>query len=177
MNIDPGITSSYEYIHYTGRNIDALDLNRAYDQHAEKLSFNAPNGLWLSVAGIHDWEQYCRKYNKRLDALQYEFQVLLKPQAKIIILNNKITLESFIREYGRGREKYFDVSVQWEKIINNYQGIALPRIFPSLMNMFSWHKTWCCTSACIWDLQAVKKAERLGDYKTAYKDFVALPNI
>ncbi|MDR2575445.1 MAG: hypothetical protein LBC52_03280 [Treponema sp.] len=163
MNLDPNLPTSYEYIHYTSRNIDTLDLNRVYAQYTRKLAFNTPNGLWLSVAGIHDWEQYCRKYQNRLDALQYEFQILLKPQAKILILNNKIAFEGFLKEYGHCKEKYFDISIRWEKIINNYQGIALPHVFPKLMNMFSWYKTWCCTSACIWDLQAVKKVERLGE--------------
>jgi hypothetical protein len=162
MNFDPNLPSSYEYIHYTGRNIDTIDLKRAYAQYTEKLSFNAPNGLWLSVVGIHDWEQYCRKNNNRLDALQYEFQILLNPQAKILILNSIIAFEGFIKEYGHCKEKSFDVSIRWEKVINNYQGISLPHIIPSLMNILSWHKTWCCTSACIWDLKAVKKVERLG---------------
>jgi len=161
MNFDPNLPISYEYIHYTGRNMDTLDLNRVYAQYAGKLAFNAPNGLWLSVAGKHDWEQYCRKYKNRLDALQYEFQITLKPRAKILILNNKTALENFLKEYGRCKEKYYDVTIRWESIINNYQGIALPHVFPKLMNMFSWHKTWCCASACIWDLQAVKKVEKL----------------
>ena len=162
MNFDQNLPASYEYIHYTGRNIDTLDLDRAYAQYAEELAFNKPNGLWLSVTGIHDWEQYCRKNNSRLDALQCEFQILLKPQARILILHNNNAFESFIKEYGRFKKKYFDISIQWEEIINKYQGIALPHIIPQLMNMFSWHKTWCCTSACIWDLQAVTKVEKLG---------------
>ena len=160
MNFDPILPTSYEYIHYTGGNIDTLDLNHAYAQNADKLAFNTPNGLWLSVAGIHDWERYCRKNNFRLDALQYEFQISLKPQARILILHNNTSFEGFIKEYGRYGENYFNLSIRWEEIINNYQGIALPRIFPQLMNMFWWYKTWCCTSACIWDLQAVKKVEK-----------------
>jgi hypothetical protein len=163
MNIDLTLPSSYEYIHYTSGNTDTLDLNRVYTQNSRKLAFNTPNGLWLSVSGIHDWEQYCRKNNNRFDSLKCEFQILLKPQAKILILHNQIVFEGFIKEYGRYKENYFDISIQWEEIINNYQGIALPHIFPQLMNMFSWYKTWCCTSACIWDLQAVIKVDKLID--------------
>jgi hypothetical protein len=160
MNIDPASPSSYEYVHYTGGNVDKLDLNRAYDQHAEKLAFHSPNGLWLSVTGIHDWERYCRKNNCRLDALRYEFQILVKPRARIIVLHNKNAFESFIGEYGRRKDNYFDISIRWKEIIRNYQGIALPRVFPKLTYMFSWHKTWCCTSACIWDLQAIERVEK-----------------
>jgi hypothetical protein len=160
MNFDPKLPTSYEYIHYTGGNIEQIDLNRAYSQYTGKLAFNSPNGLWLSIAGIHDWERYCLENNCRLDALKSEFQILLKPQARILILHDKTAFEGFIKEYGRCKEKYFDLSIKWEKIISNYQGIAMPRVFPALMNMFSWYKTWCCTSACIWDLQAVEKVEK-----------------
>jgi hypothetical protein len=160
MDIDPASPSLYEYIHYTGGNIDKLDLNRAYAQYTEKLAFHTPNGLWLSVTGIHDWERYCRKNNCRLDTLQYEFQILLKPQARILMLHNKTAFENFIKEYGRYKENFFDLSIRWEEIINNYQGIALLHVFPKLMSMFSWYKTWCCTSACIWDLQAVERVEK-----------------
>ena len=160
MNINPALPSSYEYIHYTGGNIDKLDLNRSYAQYTEKLAFHTPNGLWLSVTGIHDWERYCRKNNCRLDALQYEFQILLKPRARILMLHNKTAFESFIKEYGRYKENYFDLSIRWKEIINNYQGIAMLHVFPELTNMFRWYKTWCCTSACIWDLQAIERVEK-----------------
>jgi len=162
MIFDPTLPISYEYIHYSGSNIEALDLNRAYAQYTGRLAFNTPNGLWVSVEGIHDWEQYCRKNDYRFDTLRYEFQVLLKPQARILILHNNSAFEGFVKEYGRYRENYYDLSIRWEEIISNYQGIALPRVFPQLMNMFHWYKTWCCTSACIWDLQAVERVERLG---------------
>jgi hypothetical protein len=160
MNIDPALPSSYEYIHYTGENMDTLDLKRAYEQYTEKLAFHTPNGLWLSVTGVHDWEQHCRKNNCRPDALQYEFQVLLKPRANILMLHNNAVFEGLIKEYGQKKENCFDFSIRWNEIISNYQGIALPHVFPQLLNMFSWHKTWCCTSACIWDLQAVDRVEK-----------------
>ena len=159
MIFDPTLPTSYEYIHYSGSNIEALELNRIYNQYTDKLAFNTPNGLWVSVAGIHDWERYCRKNNYRLHALQYEFQVLLKPQARILILHNNSAYERFIKEYGHYKEKYFDLSIRWNEIISNYQGIALPRVFPKLMNMFSWYKTWGCTSACIWDLRVVERVD------------------
>jgi len=154
------LSASYEYIHYTGRNMDALDLNRSYTQSAEKWAIHAPKGLWLSISGIHDWEQYCINNNRHLDTLKTEFQILLKPQARILMLHNMDAFEDFIKKYGYYRENKADLSIRWEEIISNFQGIALPHVFPKLKNMIIWNKTWCCTSACIWDLQAVKKAEK-----------------
>ena len=118
MIFNPVLPTSYEFIHYTSGNSDTLDLNRAYAQYTGRLAFNTPNGLWVSVTGIHDWEQYCRKNNYRLETLKYEFQVLLKSQARILILHNNSAFEGFIKEYGNYKENYFDISIRWDEIIS-----------------------------------------------------------
>jgi len=164
MNFDPSLPTSYEYIHYTSENIDTLDLSRAYTQTAEKLASHTPSGLWLSIAGINDWETYCLRNNHNLKSLKYEFQVKPKPQAKILILYNDDAFEDFEKKYGYyGENDAF--SVHWDEIIKDYQGLALPHVFPQLNRKGPWYDTWCCTSACIWDLQAVEKIERLGALK------------
>jgi len=166
MNFDPSLPTSYEYIHYTGENIDTLDLNRAYIQTAEKLAFHTPNGLWLSITGINDWENYCLKNNYNLMNLKYEFQVRLKPQAKILILYNKAVFEDSEKKYGYYKENYpFTFSIRWEEIIKDFQGLALPTVIPKQYNRGLWHDTWRCTCACIWDLQAVDKIDSLGIMK------------
>jgi len=153
MNFDPSLPTSYEYIHYTGEEIDTLDLSRAYTQTAEKLAFHAPNGLWLSITGINDWETYCLKNNYNLANLKNEFQVKLKPHAQMLILYDDSAFEDFEEKYGYYGEDN-TLSVHWDEIIKDYQGFALPHVFPQLNN------TWRCTSACIWDLQAVEKIEK-----------------
>ncbi|MDR2717279.1 MAG: hypothetical protein LBB89_04350 [Treponema sp.] len=169
MNSNPAFPSSYEYIHYTAADIETLDLNRTYLQTAENLLFHTPNGLWLSICGINDWEIYSLNNNDNLDNLKYEFQVKLKPHAQILMLYNNVVFEDFEKTYAyypKGIEMHdeeytLDLSIKWQDIINDYQGIALPNIIPKLYNMGLWFDTWCCTSACIWDLQAVEKVEKL----------------
>ena len=151
MDFDPSSPTSYEYIHYTGENIGALDLNRVYTQTAESLALHRPSGLWLSITGINDWEKYCLKNHYNLMNLKYEFQVKLKPRANILTLHNSAAFEHFKKKYG----------YCWEEIIKDYQGLALPVVFPQSNNTDLWHDTWRCTSACIWDLQAVEKAVKL----------------
>ena len=160
MNFDPSLPTSYEYIHYTGEEIDTLDLSRAYTQTAEKLASHTPSGLWLSIAGINDWETYCLENGYNLANLKNEFQIKLKPQAKILILCNNAAFEDFEKKYGYYAENH-TLSIRWDEIIKNHQGLALPNIFPQLFTKSPWCDTWCCTSACIWDLQAVEKAEKL----------------
>ena len=164
MNFNPSLPVSYEYIHYTGGTIDTLDLNRTYPQTAEKLAIHTPNGLWLSIAGINDWERYCLKNNYNLINLKYEFQVNLKPAAEILILHNTAALEDFAKKYGyySGQDSP-ELSIRWNEIIEDYQGIALPHVFPKMFDMGIWYKIWCYTAACIWDLQAVEKVEKLGN--------------
>jgi hypothetical protein len=167
---DPTIPMSYEYIHYTAESIDTLDLSRTYTQTAENLVLHKPNGLWLSIAGINDWEKYCLENNENLVKLKYEFQICLKPHANLLILHNEAAFEDFEKKYAyypegiaeHGENYIPDLSIKWEQIINDYQGIALPVILPKLYNMGLLFDTWCCTSACIWDLQAVAKVEKLG---------------
>jgi len=162
MNFDPSLPTSYEYIHYTGENIAALDLTRTYTQTAEKLALHTPNGLWLSITGINDWEKYCLTNYYNLTNLKYEFQVKLKPQAKILILYNNAAFEDFEKKYGyNGKNHTSGLSIRWDEIIKNYQGFALPVVLPKSNNTGSWHDTWNCTSACIWDLQAVERFDRL----------------
>jgi hypothetical protein len=163
MYFDPSLPTSYEYIHYTGENIAALDLSRTYTQTVEKLALHTPNGLWLSITGINDWEKYCLKNYHNLTNLKYEFQVKLKPRANILILHNNAAFEDFEKKYGYyGKNHILGLSIRWDEIIKNYQGLALPVILPPLDNRSPWHDTWNCTSACIWDLQAVEKVDRLG---------------
>ena len=169
MTIDPSLNRSYEYIHYTGENIDSLDLTRIYSQTAANLAFHTPNGLWVSVTGIDDWEQYCLKNNCRLENLKSEFQVLLKPTAKILILHNRSVFDDFFEEYGfyekgidtLGGSYTLNLSISWERIISDFQGIVAPIVMPKFYDMSLWYDIWCCTSGCIWDLQAVEKTVRL----------------
>ena len=154
--------TSYEYIHYTGEDIAALDLSRKYTQNVKNLAYNTPNGLWLSITGIRDWVQYCLINSYCLDNVKSEFQIFLKPDAKILILHNTAALEDFTRKYGYYKENNASgLSFRWEEIIRNYQGIALPNVLPKLPNMDMWRKTWCYTCACLWDLQAVEKVDKL----------------
>jgi len=79
-------------------------------------------------------------------------------------LHNNSVFEDFIKEYGYySEDKTNALLIRWEKVIRGYQGIALPCILPKLPNMGTWNKIWLCTSACIWDLQAIDKIENLGD--------------
>ena len=132
MNIDPALPASYEYIHYTGENITTLDLNRAYTQIVKKWTIYTPNGLWLSIPGINDWEHYCLKNNYNPGALKNEFQIFLKPDAEILMLFNSALLEDFMKRYGYYSSQNSDLLIRWDKIIINYQGIALPCRLPKL---------------------------------------------
>jgi hypothetical protein len=168
MLLDPASPCSYEYFHYTTEATKALDLNRAYTQTAVNLALHAPNGLWLSIAGTHDWKHYCLKKNRNLENLKSEFQIILKPTAQILILHSIPALELFLKEYAyypegidrQGDNYTLNQSIDWERILNTYQGLAIPIIIPELDNLGLFNKAWPCTSACIWDIHAMEKVER-----------------
>lgn len=162
MNFNPPSPTAYEYIHYTGEVVEALDLNRTYDHTERDFELHKPNGLWLSITGVKDWYHYCHKKKYRLENLKTEFQIILKPTAKILFLNNNADYENFAINYSSIAEKRRRVIViHWDEIINEYQGLALPHLNPDYFSMVYWQHSWCCTSACIWDLQAIKKVVKL----------------
>jgi len=162
MNFDPSLPTTYEYIHYTGEGIAALDLSRSYAQTAKDFSRHTPNGLWLSITGNNDWEKNCLKNNYRLDNLKSEFQVFLKAASKILILHSRAAYENFAKKYSYyGGQDRRVLLFRWEEIIKDYQGIALPRLYPEVFGVVQWRNAWGCTSACIWDLQAVQNAGKL----------------
>ena len=147
---------------YTAEGVTALDLNRAYAQTAKGFERHTPNGLWLSITGTNDWEKNCLKNNYRLDNLKSEFQVILKNTSKILILHSAAAYENFAKKYSYyGGQSRRILLFRWEEIIINYQGIALPHLNPYVFGIVQWHNAWRSTSACIWDLQAVKKVGKL----------------
>jgi len=162
MKFNPSLPTTYEYIHYTSEGITALDLNRSYAQSAKDFERHTPNGLWLSITGNNDWENNCRKISYRLDRLKSEFQIFLKTNSKILILHSPAAYENFAKKYSYFTEQGRRVLLfRWEEIIKDYQGIALPHVCPYVFGIVQWHNAWRCTSACIWDLQAVKKVDKL----------------
>ena len=164
MNFDPSLLKSYEYFHYTGEDINTLNLNRRYSQIVRKYSIHTPNGLWLSIAGKKDWLHYYYKNIYQLETLKTEFQVFFKPTAKILLLQDNSVFDEFIKEYGYYSQDNAEVFlIRWEKVIRSYQGIALPCVLPNLPKMANWNKIWLSTSACIWDLQAIEKVDNLGE--------------
>jgi hypothetical protein len=162
-------SGTYELIHYTKSGVNAIDLNRKYQQTKENLVYHTPIGLWVSVAGTNDWEHYCRTRDLDLEKLETEFQIMLKPSAKILNLHSAEVFEDFEKEYcyypegiaKQGDNYTLNLSIAWERIIADYQGLIVSTVLPKLYNMGLWYDTWCCTCGCIWDLQAVEKAVKL----------------
>jgi hypothetical protein len=169
ISLDPQLPTSYELIHYSSKKVANIDLSRTYQQPPSNLFYHTPNGLWLSVAGINDWKQYCgTKYNAS-DKLKSEFQIIPKPDAKVLIIYNNESFEIFEKEYcyypegiaKQGANFTLNISVSWDRIINEYQGMIVATFLPKYKDMGLRLGIWSCTSGCIWDLQAVDKAVKL----------------
>jgi hypothetical protein len=169
MNFDPSLPGSYKYVHYSKKTPEQLDLSRAYPQPTINLIFHTPNGLWLSVPGEYDWVKYCVKNNFKLEYLESRFEIVLKPAAKILVLHNESVFKDFFKRFGiyedgienHGLNYDLDVSILWQHILSNYQGIVAPILLPKMYDMILWNNAWPCTSGCIWDLRAVEKAVKL----------------
>jgi hypothetical protein len=150
-------------------NVDYIDLSRIFEQETENFIYHNPKGLWVSVAGIHDWQHYCLKNNIHLEKLKSEFQIKLKPRAKILNIHNSRTFHYFLNKYTyysegialKGDNYTLNLSIKWEQIIRDYQGLIIPKLLPKYNNLGAWYYIWHCTCGCIWDLQAVEKTIKL----------------
>jgi hypothetical protein len=112
---------------------------------------------------------YCGAEYNAAEKQKSEFQIILKPGAKILIIYTDEAFEKFENEYcyypvsiaKQGDSSIRNKSVDWDRIISEYQGMIVATILPKYNDMGLRLGIWCCTSGCIWDLQAVDKAVKL----------------
>lgn len=127
---------------------------------SEMAFYRKPGGLWVSVEGEDDWKQWCTDSDFQVHCLVCATEVVLKDDARILLISTPKQLEGFQAEYGEPddtfRSTHIDYSyIQWDRVARKYQGIIIaPYMWEHRMDMM-WYYTWDCASGCIWDADAV----------------------
>lgn len=127
-----------------------------------------PNGLWVSVQGDNDWEEWCKNEEYGLDHLQVSYEVVLKPNANILKLKTPKQVCNLTKKYPVLRDQWNDImgkllcrsyEIDWPKVKSEYQGIIIaPYQWDCrFLQETSWYYGWDCASGCIWDLDCVKE--------------------
>jgi hypothetical protein len=138
--------------HFTAKPFE-FDPTRTYEQSARNMK---PRGLWLSVDGEHNWEQWCRSEEYGLGGLEHRTRVFFEPGSRILSLSTEADLLAFTVAYGGKMTREF-LWIDWPRVATEWDGMVISPYQWSLRysGQVSWYYTWDCASACVWNLAAV----------------------
>jgi hypothetical protein len=126
-----------------------------------------PYGLWVSAVDIqgteenHGWKEWCKAEEFAQDRFNYETEIILKPDAKILHLECPTDIDCFTEKYRlednvfKGR---FSWQLDWKLIASEYQGIIIAPYQWSrrMADHTFWYYGWDCSSGCIWDADVIE---------------------
>lgn len=117
-----------------------------------------PVGLWYSVG--NEWAEWCKSEGFRDTDAQtcYRLEV---DESKILRLTTPEEILAFTAEYSIGTEFW---GIDWARLAGEYGGIEIAPYSWELRydNRTSWYYTWDVASGCLWDPEALVKAEVIG---------------
>jgi hypothetical protein len=135
------------------------------DRSAELVVHFKPSGLWVSVEGKDDWEDWCRAEGFQLDALRCRSEVVLRPKARILWVRAVKGIDGLTRELGRALCPGGDPSlgIDWPQLGEKYDGIIIaPYQWCRRLHMgTAWYYSWDCASGCIWRPRAIESVRAL----------------
>jgi hypothetical protein len=132
----------------------AITLNRAQVYNLKIGS--KPSGLWYALGNA--WLQWCKSEVPHWIG-EFNYEVVLDSQCKLLILEDGRSLIEFTNEYGiKDRGSHFTVSLDWARLSKiGYDGIELPEYYRALRYEpdLLWYSAWDCSSGCIWNIGKV----------------------
>ncbi len=129
-----------------------------------RFATDKPRGLWVSVDdGGDGWAEWCRHEGFRLDSLAVEHSVVLKPEARILLLSTAEAVDRFTDTFISTGDSLSPLlerhgrNIRWADVAARYQGIIIApyRWDRRLADGCLWYYGWDCASGCIWDASAV----------------------
>lgn len=122
-----------------------------------------PQGLWLSVDGERDWEEWCKAESFRLEHTKFRQEITLQPDvlqpivggvdSGVLHLYSPFCLDQFTNRFA-SRNELFKANelawIDWVQVANVYDGLIIsPYIWERRMSLI-WYYGWDCASGCIW---------------------------
>ncbi len=138
-------------LHYSAEPFQ-FNQDRTYQQHA--YGFN-PNGLWLSVEGDDDWLAWCNSENFGIERLKYATEVILKPDASVLLLDTAAKVNEFNTRFRRTDDNSIVHNIAWDKVEALYDGLIIAPYHWGLQLHIMWYYTWDCASGVIWNLSTI----------------------
>ena len=137
-----------------------LDPHRTYVQERVESLPMKPNGLWLSVESDDEesfgWRDWCERENFGLPRLTHRTEVVLRPGANVLHLDEPGALIAFTRLYQRVVHGIsFCAPIDWVAVARDYSGLVIAPYQWTLRLDLHWYYGWDCASGCIWDCTAL----------------------
>ncbi|CAB4122930.1 hypothetical protein UFOVP28_77 [uncultured Caudovirales phage] len=159
--------------HYSHQRLKTIHSRPQPDKTSEgsyRSPYDKPKGLWVSNESDHGWKDWCvgEQWELRPNSFNWRNDILLKPDASVLILEDSVDVVRFSREWGKADHKYRDsIYIDWKGVASEWQGIIIPNYLWNDRLHHQWYYPWDCASGCIWDADAIKSITswRLhGDY-------------
>lgn len=138
-------------LHYSAKPFQ-FDSNRKYpaDDHWK------PSGLWLSVEGDNDWQEWCEEEGFALDNLKCVVEVRIKPDANVLLIDTVTKLGAFHARFCRAENDF----LAWNKVKAVYDGLIIVPYQWERRLTIMWYYGWDCASGVIWNLSAIANVTR-----------------
>lgn len=156
-----GLLQDLILVHYGREPVTSVKA-AGQGRHTRAWQVGKPDGLWVSVEGEDDWPSWCRDNDFELPSLAVATRVILKPDAKVLLLSNTDQLRNF-RDLFKTRllPQLPQDQIAWEDVARIYGGVVIaPYVWSlRLARGFSWYYGWDCASGCLWDPDVVDRLE------------------
>lgn len=147
---------------------------RKYEQRDRLSEYRKPVGFWITDDTDDCWRSWCVGEGFMLDGLTHKHQVELD-ERNVLILRSEGEVHDFSQKYGVPKhwgtgEKYTDWCIDWERVVQERDGLIITPYLWSLRMDLSWYYTWDCASGCIWNADAIQSVTLIGvDHDVAVK--------
>lgn len=140
-----------------------------------------PAGFWFTVDGPDDWRSWCISEGFRLPALSHVHELVLRPDARILLVSTVEELDAFHDEYAISQvellgpvPRYHDDPekehrlrefaaekryIDWPRVAERYQGIIIaPYQWERRLDGSTfWYYGWDCASGVVWDTTTIDR--------------------
>jgi hypothetical protein len=138
-------------LHYSAKPF-TFDPNLTYQD--ERPRDHKPVGFWLSVPGEADWKDWCEGESFNLEGLKHVYEVTLKPDANVLVVDTLEKLDAFHTLYAL-KDPFEYRAVDWSVLKRIHDGIIIAPYQYERRLTLGWYYTWDCASGVIWNLNAI----------------------
>lgn len=116
-----------------------------------------PSGFWYGFGS--EWIDWCR--SEMPDWVGKYIYGVDVGKSNVLQITTNLELMQFNRKYesrvsDTGYKLYEGESIDWQKVVSEYDGIEINPYQNEARNQYMWYYGWDIASGCVWNLSKVK---------------------